>query len=239
MNGATVRVGGRSVATDQATLWIRQYFDAEANRAAAVAPKGKPYAFPVYDRMDTGSGPNELNDGDLLAPVLLNVAPKPHAVLNLQSVRPDLEAVLAAIPPTLTLQDAVASGVHAEPLRRIGGLLDGPAPLRGVGGTILMKIMHRKRPLFLPLYDTRVYACYCGPGARYPVEESSRRTWAEFLRLLGEAMARDLVEQPGTWKMLTECAPNDVSVLRVLDVIAWNLGRRRGGIPARRSRSSD
>ncbi|MGW8635245.1 DUF6308 family protein [Streptomyces sp. NPDC055793] len=224
MSGETVRVGGRSVALGQATQWIRQYFDAEANRAAAAAAKGRPYAFPVYDRMDTGSGPNELNDGDLLASVLLNATPKLHAVLNLQAVRPDLEAVLAAIPPRLTLQDAAASGVHAEPLRRIGGLLDGPAPLRGVGGTILMKVLHRKRPLFVPLYDTRVYACYCGPSAHYPIKKSPQRTWSQFLRLLGEAVARDLDEQPDTWKALMKCAPDDVSLLRVLDVVAWNRG---------------
>lgn len=227
MGGETVRVGGRRVALDQARQWIWQYFDAEANRAAAVVAKGRPYAFPVYDRMDTGSGPDELNDGDLLAPALLNVTPKLHAVLNLQALRPDLEAVLAAIPPRLTLQDAVASGSHAEPLRRIGRLLDGPAPLRGVGGTILMKIMHRKRPLFLPLYDSRVYACYCGSGAQYPIKESSQRTWAEFLQLFGAAVARDLDEQPDTWKTLMGCVPDDVSVLRVLDVVAWNLG---GGV---------
>jgi hypothetical protein len=216
------------MALDQARQWIRQYFDAEANRAAAAAPKGKPYAFPIYDRMDTGSGPNELNDGDLLAPVLLNVAPKLHAVLNLQAVRPDLEAVLAAIPQSLTLQQAVASGVHAEPLRRIGGLLDDPSRLRGVGGTILMKIMHRKRPLFLPLYDAQVYACYCGSGTQYPIKTSPRRTWAEFFRLLGDAVAYDLNEQPDTWKTLMGYAPEDVSVLRVVDVVAWNLGAGSG-----------
>ncbi|MFB7596748.1 DUF6308 family protein [Streptomyces sp. NPDC056160] len=236
MSWETVRVGGRCVALDQARQWIWQYFDAEANRAAAAAAKGRPYAFPIYDRMDTGSGPNELNDGDLLAPVLLNVAPKLHAVLNLQAVRPDLEAVLAAIPGKLTLQDAVASDMHAEPLRRIGGLLDGPAPLRGVGGTILMKIMHRKRPLFLPLYDTQVYACYCGPGAQYPIKKSPHRTWAEFFRLLAEAVARDLDEQPETWKTLMRCAPDDMSVLRVLDVVAWNLG---GGLRVHTAEPAD
>ncbi|WP_435191337.1 DUF6308 family protein [Streptomyces sp. bgisy126] len=157
-------------------------------------PRRAAYAFPVYDRMETGSGPNELNDGDLLAPVLLNVTPKLHAVLNLQAVRPALEAVLEAIPPGLTLRDAVASGMHTEPLRRIGGLLDGPAPLRGVGGTILMKIMHRKRPLFLPLYDTQVYACYCGSGDQYPIKKSPQRTWTQFFQLLGDAVARDLDE---------------------------------------------
>ncbi|MYQ77596.1 MULTISPECIES: DUF6308 family protein [unclassified Streptomyces] len=229
MSGESLRVGGCSESVRQAVQWVREYFDAEANRAAAAVPKGRPYAFPAYDRMETGSGPNELNDGDLLASVLLHVTPKLHAFLNLQAVRTDLEAVLAAIPQRLTLQDAVASGGHAEPLRRIGGLLDHPALLRGVGGTTLMKIMHRKRPLLLPLYDSQIYACYCGPGFPYPIQHSSRRTWARFLPLLGESMAHDLDDQPDTWKALKECAPDDVSTLRVLDVVAWNLGR--GGRP--------
>ncbi|MFF7473683.1 DUF6308 family protein [Streptomyces sp. NPDC008092] len=60
------------------------------------------------------------------------------------------------------------------------------------------------------------------------MKKSPRRTWAEFLRLLGEAMARDLDEQPDTWKTLMGCVPDDVSVLRVLDVVAWNRGGRTG-----------
>ncbi|MEU5823691.1 DUF6308 family protein [Streptomyces sp. NPDC047803] len=231
MSGETLRVGGCDASVQQAVQWVRGYFDAEANRAAAAVAKGRPYAFPAYDRMETGSGPDELNDGDLLASVLLHVTPRLHAFLNLQAVRSDLEAVLAAIPPRLTLRDAVASGRHAEPLRRLGDLLDHPALLRGVGGTTLMKIMHRKRPLFLPLYDSRVYACYCGPGIPYPIQHSSGRTWAQLFPLLGEAMARDLDDQPDTWKVLKESVPDDVSVLRVLDVVAWSLGR--GDAPVR------
>jgi hypothetical protein len=213
----------------EAVGWVADYFDAQGNRAAASAPKGRPYAFPLYDRMATGSAPDELNDGDLLAPVLLNVTPRLHAVFGLQEVRPALEAVLAAIPPDLTLQDAFASGLHIEPLQRLGAVLDGPGSPRGVGGTILMKIMHRKRPLFLPLYDTQVFACYCGPGDAYPLKREPDRPWAKFLQVFGEAVARDLDEQPDAWRELAEAAPDDVAVLRVLDVVAWRLG---GGVPS-------
>jgi hypothetical protein len=139
-------------------------------------------------------------------------------------VRPALEAVLNAIPPDLTLQDAVASGSHVEPLQRLGEVLDRPESPRGVGGTILMKIMHRKRPLFLPLYDTQVFACYCGSGGSYPIKREPGRSWADFLQVFGEAVARDLDEQPDAWKVLAGAAPEDVAVLRVLDVVAWRLG---------------
>lgn len=219
-----VRVGGRSVALAEAVEWVTQYFDAERNRAAASAPKGRPYGFPLYDRMACGSAPDELNDGDLLAPVLLNVTPRLHAVFGLQEVRPALEAVLAEIPPDLTLQDAVASGSHVDPMQHLGAVLDGPGSPRGVGGTILMKVMHRKRPLFLPLYDTRVFACYCGSGDAYPLKRVPGRSWADFLQVFGEAVARDLDEQPDVWRELAEAVPGNVAVLRVLDVVAWRLG---------------
>jgi hypothetical protein len=220
-----VRVGGRRIALVTATEWVAAYFDEKGNVAAAAAKGGKPYAYPVYDRMDTGSGPDQLNDGDLLAPVLLNVAPTIKAVFNLQAVRSGLEAVLARIPRDLTLQAAVADGSHRRPLQALGGFLDQGGGVPGVGGTILMKIMHRKRPLLVPLYDTKVYDCYCGTTADYPIHPDPKRTWAEFFTLLAESMAEDLDSQPAQWKALTSAAPNDVLLLRILDVVAWNLGK--------------
>jgi hypothetical protein len=37
-------------------------------------------------------------------------------------------------------------------------------------------------------------------------------------------MTRDLEEQPQQWQALAAQAPGDVSLLRILDVVAWNLG---------------
>jgi len=74
-----------------------------------MAAAGAPYAYPFYDRMDTGSGPDELDDGDLLAPVLLNVPVTIVAFRSLQAMRNNLQGGLAHIPTTLTLQDAVAA----------------------------------------------------------------------------------------------------------------------------------
>lgn len=225
MSGQEVRVGGRRIALTTASEWVSAYFDENANRAAAAAKGRKPYAYPVYDRMDTGGGPNELNDGDLLAPLLLNAGPTIKAVFSLQAVRPGLEAALARIPQSLTLQDAVADGTYRQPLEILGGFLDRPGGVPGVGGTTLMKIMHRKRPLFVPLYDTQVYACYCGTSVDYPLHHDPKRTWARFFTLLAEAMAEDLNSQPTQWEALTSAVPSDVTLLRILDVVAWNLGK--------------
>ncbi|MFJ5120521.1 DUF6308 family protein [Kitasatospora sp. NPDC088548] len=221
----SISVGGHRISVAEAAKWVRAYFDEQANTAAAAAKGGKPFAYPVYDRLDTGSGPDGLNDGDLLAPLLLNVAPSIAAVFNLRAVRPELEAALARIPRDLTLQEAVARGAHRELIEPLVGVLDRAAGVRGVQGTILMKILHRKRPLFLPLYDTQVYACYCGAAEEFPIKPETGRGWAEFFCRLAEAMAHDLDRQAGQWAVLAAAAPADVSPLRVLDVVAWHLGK--------------
>jgi hypothetical protein len=219
-------VGGAGIGMATAIDWVSRYFDEEANRAAAAKAGGKPYAYPLYDRMETGSGPDELNDGDLLAPLLLNVGPSISAMFNLHAVRPGLEAVLARIPQDLTLQSAVAEGVPRQLIEPFGQFLDDG--VSGVRGTILMKILPRKRPLFLPLYDTQVFATYCGTGD-HPLRPDSKRSWAQFFPLLAEAMVRDLDSQPDRWKVLAELVPGDVSLLRILDVVAWRLGRSESG----------
>src|SRR4051794_18209788 len=63
-----------------AKRWVADYTDAAANRVS-----DDPYAFPAYDRYDGGTvDPGTLTDGDLLAPVLLNVQVKIRSFYGLQ-----------------------------------------------------------------------------------------------------------------------------------------------------------
>lgn len=94
----TVRVGGRQVLMAKAEDWVRRYFDAVANTNSR-----QPYAYPAYDMLACGSSSSELNDGDLLAPTLLNAAPKIAAFYALQSAREQLEAGLRTAPEGVTL----------------------------------------------------------------------------------------------------------------------------------------
>ncbi|MEU7305391.1 DUF6308 family protein [Streptomyces sp. NPDC007206] len=224
LRDSKVRVGGRSAEVEVAARWVRSYFNESANRAAAAAKRGKPFAYPLYDRMATGSGPDELNDGDFLAPLLLNAGPTMVAVYSLQAVRPVLEAGLAAIPQDLTLQTAVVCDRHWPLFEGLIGVLDAPARVPGIGLTKLTKILHRKRPLFVPLFDRQVKACYYSTHANYPMHPTPGRPVARFFSTLAACMTRDLEEQPEQWKVLAAQASNDVSLLRILDVVAWNLG---------------
>ncbi|MFF8867022.1 hypothetical protein ACF08B_33805 [Streptomyces sp. NPDC015139] len=56
-----IHVGGRRVDIEKAAFWIKDYSDETANREAATLGKGPVHACPAYDRLATGSGPNELN----------------------------------------------------------------------------------------------------------------------------------------------------------------------------------
>ena len=87
-----VRVGALMVPLGTATKWITDYFDEDSNLRST-----QPYAFPAYEDFDTGSAPETLNDGDLLAPALLNVRPSLAAFYGLQSVRGELEEGLGPV----------------------------------------------------------------------------------------------------------------------------------------------
>ncbi|MFJ9889494.1 DUF6308 family protein [Streptomyces sp. NPDC091287] len=217
-------MGGRSINVETAARWVSSYFDEAANRAAAVAKYGRPFAYPAYDRMATGSGRDDLNDGDLISPLLLNAGPTITAFYSLQSVLPSLLSGLAAVPPHLTLQSAVCDGRHRKLIEGLIGALDAPERIPGVGLTTLTKILHRKRPLFIPLFDRRVKACYLGLGDRYPMHPVSGRTDTTFFSTLAECMVDDIVRQPNHWAALKAEAPEGTSLLRVVDVVAWNLG---------------
>ncbi|MFI7547588.1 DUF6308 family protein [Actinoplanes sp. NPDC049599] len=217
--GPAVRVGGKAVSLARAERWVDTYFDGPANRTA-----DKPFAYPAYDELCTGSGPDQLNDGDLLAPTMLNAAPTIAAFYSLQAARPRLEQGLRAVPGGLSLQASAADGSLRERLGNLAGVLDGKG-LRGVRLTMLSKVLHRKRPSFVPLYDQFVRACYVGERGRFPIQVDRARSWAGFAGELGEWVARDLADQDDVWRHLAARVAGEVTTLRVLDVVAWNLGR--------------
>lgn len=214
-----IRIGGRSASMTEAEGWISAYFT-QANEHL-----DKPYAHPAYDDYDSGSGPFELNDGDLLAPALLNAAPTVRAFYSLQRVRLRLTEALAEIPVDACLQDAVSAGTLPGLLGDLVAVLDEPERPRGVRLTTLLKVLHRKRPTFVPLYDQFVGACYVGVGEAFPVPRVKRRSWRDYAVAVGTAMSDDLSTQEQAFARLHELAPQ-VSTLRLLDVLAWKLGRR-------------
>jgi len=175
------------------------------------------YAWPYYDGYNSGSLPDELNDGDLLAPVLLNVNPAIHGFASLRSLRPELEAKLADVPDDVDL--AHASDAVIDAVARLFECLDG-APVLGVRGTTLSKVLHRKRPRLIPLHDRHVRAAYV--PSRLAAQPG--RSWPDYMTGLMVEMRTDLGRAKGSWRALASipsAEDPELTHLRALDILAW------------------
>lgn len=160
---------------------------------------------------------------DLLAPILLNVR---HISLqtydSLIEALPDLNANLALIS-----RDAALETASARDLGRVSdlfGVLDDLA-LPGVQLTTLSKILHRKRPRMIPLYDEHIRRCYQELGDP-PVPGEKGRSWGGFADLWLPAVQNDLATQLSSWQEIAALAPGPaITPLRALDIVGWFRGR--------------
>jgi hypothetical protein len=184
---------------------------------------GRTYAYPAYDTFEGGAGPYDLSDGDLLAYALLNVPPRLPAYYSLRAARPQLLEWLRRTDEKANLLDANESDLQA--LGKLFAILDGPG-IPGVRGTILAKVMHRKRPHLVPLYDQYVHRVYVGhPGA--PLQPDHGRSWAAFIPLLAQQIRDDLRTGLDFFEQIAglgEVGP--VTPLRALDIVTWQAGRK-------------
>jgi hypothetical protein len=109
----------------------------------------------------------------------------------------------------------------ARYLARLCGILD-DYKANPVSLTKLSKILHRKRPELIPLYDENIRVCYTRIGM---IPHAKDRSWEDFSKLLLPAIQHDLVRQMDKWREIAALAPNPaISPLRALDIIRWHLG---------------
>ncbi len=177
MSQENVRVGGVEVDRDKALESATSYLSRRDR-----------FGYPAYDAFDGEGGPWRISDADLVAPVLLNATMNSRTYYALEHVRPHLEQWLRAVPQDTRLVDAGPK--ELDLLGELYSVLDSELPV-GARGSILAKVMHRKRPAFVPLYDR--FVDYCYRGARdAPIPKDRRRSWREFGPLLGSAIRKDL-----------------------------------------------
>ena len=212
-----LKIGNRRVTTDKAIKWVSDYTSTPED------PK-KPYGYPWYDTYDTRDSPL-LVDGDLLAPVLLNVRPSIAAYRSLKGMTEQLNSILREIPTDSSL-------LTTEDLSVIGRLykpLDDENDSHGVRGTTLAKVLHRKRPNLIPLFDVEIRKCYStkhgNAAARIPAARN--RTWSEYMILLAEAIRDDLRSAPAEWNGVMNAKQIDppITLLRCFDIVAWKCGK--------------
>lgn len=175
------------------------------------------YAFGSYDTLVT-NGSAELVDGDLLAPNLIGATVDRDRFGLLRELMPRIAGV-AQLPGT-SIQEA--SDAELEQVADLFAVLDAaPYAGRGVRGTILSKVLHRKRPDLVPLYDSRIFESYTAPGA---IERPAHRTWQEFMMLLLTQMRSDLRQESDAFDLLiatAEASGARLTRLRALDILVW------------------
>lgn len=177
------------------------------------------YAYPAYDTLVT-NGSTQLVTGDLLAPTLLDAHVDFPRFTVLRRLLPVLNERIGALPAT-PLEDTDDDGLAA--VARLFGVLDGAGsgPVTGVRGSIVSKVLHRKRPDLIPLYDSRVWTAYTAGGA---IARTNQRTWEEFIAQLCRVMRADLRAEADRFGELQELAAGNgaqLSRLRILDILVW------------------
>lgn len=202
----------------------REIFDAETLLEEYVGPRrrGMRHAYPHYDGLVTNGDPSRLCTGDLLAPSLLGAPVDLDRMATLSALMPLMQRGLETLPPHATIM-----GSGPEVLAQVAALydpLDDPSVAdRDVKGSLLAKVLHRKRPALIPLFDSRVRDFYRTEGAVPPAPRGAR-TFRQYMELLIPVICEDLRANAEEFARLTTLAPDDgppLTPLRVLDIIVW------------------
>ncbi|WP_426006347.1 DUF6308 family protein [Paenarthrobacter sp. NyZ202] len=173
------------------------------------------------DRADVA---NSLTADDVLAVSFLSVqVPAPAAIGLLETSAGKVQGLLEQIPTDLDL--ASVSSVEYEallgpnsPANDLWCLLRGSESYRwGIGPTTASKIMARKRPRLIPIFDSVV-----GPLMGHPKAKGQWKTWHSVLTDGSglPARLRAIKAESGI--------DQDISDLRTMDVVLWMHGKELG-----------
>ncbi len=191
---------------DRAAKVLAAYF-------APVTPAGGGFTggrFDTFDPSGTRSASvNTFTSDDLAAVSLLSVEVSARAALELLvSQRRRYEVLLEALGPDIDLVEVPS--VAKSDFRPAWELWSALSELPGLGPTTVSKLMARKRPRMIPIYDSVINeVALGGSGVLWsPMHAAlSRNNRALHQRLLACRAAAGLNEA--------------ISVLRVFDVLAW------------------
>jgi hypothetical protein len=195
-----------------ATCLVRRYLDDATGRAR--------YSGAYFERIGGGGdqpeSANVFTADDLLAVTMLSVRIEGYHALEILHYRADeLNGLLSQIPPGVALQDSRAAAHIARdgPAWRLWGAVCDIEPRpesNRIGPIAAGKLLARKRPQLLPVYDSRIKKVLNRPRI-------DNQWWHD--------MHGQLVGDPGLIQELelvrAEAQASHMSLLRVFDVMCW------------------
>lgn len=184
-------------------------------------PRRHRFSWPFYDSLVTNSRPEVLVTGDYLAPSLLGASIDSDVMAGLISLQPALQEALSGLPPVEHLADATDADCDA--VAGLWAVLDREqVDTSDVKPSLVAKVLHRKRPGLIPVWDSRVFTFYRDAGC--VLVNRGEHSWEDYLRQLTLAIREDLRANPDAFAGLTALAPADGPVLtplRALDIVVW------------------
>lgn len=205
-------------------MGTREVFDAESLLEEYVGPRkrGLRYAYPYYDGLVTNSDSDRLCTGDLLAPCLLGVQVDLDRMHTLTALVPLLQRGLDKLPPVTDLVEA--DDPTLDLVAALYDPLDDPdVEDRDVKGSLIAKVLHRKRPALVPLFDSKVRVFYQHEHCVPPAPKDGR-SWREYMQVLVRAMQYDLRDNAEEFRRLCTLVPHGgppLTPLRILDIVVW------------------
>ncbi|MBM7502338.1 hypothetical protein JOD52_003178 [Brachybacterium muris] len=169
----------------------------------------------------TSSDPNRIDIADVASLSLLSVTLKPEAVGHLignVEVSEKLERHLSAQPDRdlATLTPVEAEALEAGNLNDVWNLIQ---QANGVGRTRTSKLLARKRPRLIPIWDSVIAEVLDLP--------TSKDMWKIFHAALTQEGEQTLDDRLGELALKAGVAER-YSRLRVLDILAWMYGKNKG-----------
>lgn len=205
-----------------APIWLRQAADgSDEHRRWSVEALRRYFAEPEAGRPDYSGAhfdtlgdnpPDRIVPDDLVAVSLLSVDLEPHAALRLLGRdRLKITRLLSRIPADVDMHDAAAHHINGgSPADDLWGVLRSYDDPDGTGRVRTSKLLARKRPRLLPVWDKSV-----GRQLGLPDPEDHWSVVRDLLR--GEPRYVDLLRDAHRDARL----PRQVSILRTLDVLLW------------------
>jgi hypothetical protein len=198
---------------DFATRMVKRYLATDTEGRAC-------YSGAHFERIGRGGDrediANQFTAGDLLAVTMLSVRIVGyHALEILQYQAGKLNDLLSQIPHDVALQDPKAADHIAKggPAWRLWDAICDIEPRREsnrIGPVAAGKLLARKRPLLLPVYDSRVKRVLSRP-------RTDNQWWHD--------LHDQLINDPGLVQELESvrkrAGAGDMSLLRVFDVMCW------------------